>query len=448
MTKAGGPFETALTDDAPPGWRLTTLGEIGEYINGRGFKKSEWAEKGLPIIRIQNLTGTGKEQNFYDGEIDERHVVNPGDLLISWAATLGAYFWAGPRAALNQHIFKVRSFVDKRFHYYLMQHILGDLYRQTHGSGMVHITKSKFDSTPIVVPETEDQQNRIVAEIEKQFSRVDEAITNLKRAKANLKRYKAAVLKAAIEGRLVETEAALARREGRSYETGEQLVQSILESRRSLWQGKSRYKEPTAPDTANLPELPEGWTWATIGQATECLDSMRVPVNKKERLNRVGDVPYYGANGRVGYIDTYIFDEPLVLVVEDETFTGREIPFSYKITGKSWVNNHAHVLRPTGMVNLDYLNDALSYYPFTALTTGTTGRKKLTQLALVTAPLRIPPLLEQQRIVIEVERRLSITHATEAQVDVNLQRAERQRQAILMRAFNPSTAGNMVADNI
>ncbi len=81
-----------------------------------------------------------------------------------------------------------------------------------------------------------EQQKRIVAEIEKQFSRLDEAVTNLKRVKANLKRYKAAVLKAAVEGRLVETEAELARREGRNYETGEQLLQRILEERRQQWE--------------------------------------------------------------------------------------------------------------------------------------------------------------------------------------------------------------------
>ncbi len=114
-----------------------------------------------------------------------------------------------------------------------------------------------------------DQQKRIVAEIEKQFSRLDEAVANLNRVKANLKRYKAAVLKAAVEGRLVATEAEFARREGRSYETGEQLLQRILETRRSQWQGKGKYKEPAAPDTTDLPELPEGWVWATAEQLTD-----------------------------------------------------------------------------------------------------------------------------------------------------------------------------------
>src|SRR3569833_194766 len=111
-----------------------------------------------------------------------------------------------------------------------------------------------------------DQQKRIVAEIEKQFTRLDEAVANLKRVKSNLKRYKAAVLKAAVEGRLVETEAERARREGRCYETGEQLLQRILEDSRSQWNGKGKYKEPAAPEPRELPEMPEGWVWATLEQ--------------------------------------------------------------------------------------------------------------------------------------------------------------------------------------
>ena len=140
--------------ELPPGWAIATLGEIGEYLNGRGFKKSEWRESGRPIIRIQNLTGSGNHVNYFDGEPEERYTARRGDLLVSWAATLGVFVWDGPEAVVNQHIFKVRSHVDRSFHRYLLLWVLNDLRRQTHGSGMVHITKSRFEETPVPLPPT------------------------------------------------------------------------------------------------------------------------------------------------------------------------------------------------------------------------------------------------------------------------------------------------------
>ena len=114
--------------------------------------------------------------------------------------------------------------------------------------------------------------SEIVAELEKQFSRLDEAVANLQRVKANLKRYKASVLKAAVEGRLVETEASLAHREGRTYETGEQLLQRILNERRGKWAGKGKYKEATpSVDTEGL-HVPEGWV---VGSAEQVCSSVR-----------------------------------------------------------------------------------------------------------------------------------------------------------------------------
>ena len=109
------------------------------------------------------------------------------------------------------------------------------------------------------------EQRRIVAEIEKQFTRLEAGVAALRRVQANLKRYRAAVLKAACEGRLVPTEAELAKTGNRKtkFETGEDLLARILTERRKNWHGRGKYKEPAAPDTANLPKLPESWAWAS-----------------------------------------------------------------------------------------------------------------------------------------------------------------------------------------
>ena len=174
--------------ELPEGWTETTLGSLGRYLNGRAFKKSEWADTGRPIIRIQNLTGSNEAFNYFSGDVEERYIARPGDLLVSWAATLGAYFWNGPEAVVNQHIFKVESNIDVRFHKYLLDYKLGELMRETHGSGIVHITRGKFDSLPVSVPPIEEQR-RIVDTLERSLSQIDAglgAITKLTRRAAQL----------------------------------------------------------------------------------------------------------------------------------------------------------------------------------------------------------------------------------------------------------------------
>jgi type I restriction enzyme S subunit len=183
--------------ELPRGWASTTLGEIGNYVNGRGFRKHEWGESGRPIIRIQNLTGTGSHFNYYSGEADESYIARRGDLLISWAATLGAYVWNGPAAVVNQHIFKVESFIDPRFHRYLVTSVLEHLQRQAHGSGMVHVTRKVFDETPVALPPLSEQP-RIVAAIEEHLSRLDHARALIDAAAQRARRMKLLILNAAL----------------------------------------------------------------------------------------------------------------------------------------------------------------------------------------------------------------------------------------------------------
>ncbi len=163
----------------PESWKSSTLGELGRYLNGRAFKKSEWRDRGRPIIRIQNLTGSGESFNYFEGDIEDRYVARPGDLLVSWAATLGAFIWSGPEAVVNQHIFKVESNIDVRFHKYLLDFKLEELMRHTHGSGMVHITRGKFDSLPVSIPHSNEEQRRIVEILEDHLSRLDAAMANV-----------------------------------------------------------------------------------------------------------------------------------------------------------------------------------------------------------------------------------------------------------------------------
>ena len=138
----------------------------------------------------------------------------------------------------------------------------------------LNLTHDRFLHLPVPVPAL-DAQREIIEHIEKQFTRLDAGVAALKRVQAHLKRCRTAVLKAACEGRLVPTEADIARREGRSCETGAQLLERILQARRDAWAKqapngrKKKYVEPKPPDTAGLPDLPEGWVWASAEQLSD-----------------------------------------------------------------------------------------------------------------------------------------------------------------------------------
>ena len=140
---------------------MARLGDIATYINGYAFKPEDWSDSGLPIIRIQDLTGNTYQANRYNGEYASKYEVNAGDVLISWSASLGVYVWTGEKALLNQHIFKVafdKAEVDKSFFVYQVQNILESAASEAHGATMKHLTKPVFDSLPFYLPTMEKQR--------------------------------------------------------------------------------------------------------------------------------------------------------------------------------------------------------------------------------------------------------------------------------------------------
>ena len=136
------------------------LGEIATYINGYAFKPEDRGDEGLPIIRIQDLTGNAYDLGFYDGDYPERIEINDGDVLISWSASLGVYVWNRGKALLNQHIFKVvfdKIPVNKEYFVYAVQYKIKEMEAKTHGATMKHIVKKDFDNTRIPFPSLDRQ---------------------------------------------------------------------------------------------------------------------------------------------------------------------------------------------------------------------------------------------------------------------------------------------------
>lgn len=378
-----------------------------------------------------------------------------GTLLMAlYGATVGKLGILTRPAATNQAVCAIFAppDLDTKFLFWFLRFKRSELIAQAVGGAQPNISQGIVRDLKIPLLPL-DQQKRIVAEIEKQLSRLDEAVANLKRVKANLKRYKAAVLKAAVEGLLVETEAERARREGRSYETGAQLLQRILETRRNQWQGKGKYKEPAAPDTSDLPELPEGWAYATAEQLTDENRAITygviklgepvedgVPVLRSSDVRQLridlDDVKRISPEIAGNYRRTFLKGGEVVMTVRG-TLGGIAI-----VPPQCSGFNVSREVAMLALVEPAMAQPAALFIASSPLENWLMRRTKgiaytgINIETLKALPIPVPPIDEQQRIVAEVDRRLSLIRETEDQVDANLQRAERLRQSVLSKAFS------------
>jgi type I restriction enzyme S subunit len=339
------------------------------------------------------------------------------------------------------------------------------------GIALQNVNAKKLAAISVPVAPFQEQR-KIVGEIEKQFTRLDAAVEALKRVKANLKRYRASVLKAACEGRLVPTEAELARREGRPYEPASELLKRILAERRSHWEAdqlakfraagkepndekwKAKYKEPPALDTTALPPLPEGWNWATVEEVSSIVqygssaktiieDSQGVPVL------RMGNIL---SDGRLDlsvlkYLPTTHHEFPDLLLRSGDILFNRTN--SAELVGKSAVyfgtpdpcSFASYLIRVRAITGSNpvymtaCLNSSLGREWIKSVVSQQVGQANVNGTKLQAFVFPLAPSKEQDRIVAEIERRFSVIDELELQLDANLKRAERLRQAILKCAF-------------
>ena len=133
----------------PETWGISKLKYIGKYINGYAFKPSDWSDTGRKIIRIQDLTGSYDNPNYYDGDIDSKYVIKNGDILVSWAATLDAFIWHKDEGLLNQHIFKAipdKKIIDYNFFFWMIKIAMENMNNDNkHGIFMQHVTLDVFN---------------------------------------------------------------------------------------------------------------------------------------------------------------------------------------------------------------------------------------------------------------------------------------------------------------
>lgn len=451
-----------MSAHSPTSWTVVRLGDLTTAIQYGYTESAKQEEVGPRFLRITDIQDDAVDWQrvpfcVIDDKEKEKYLLREGDLVFArTGATVGKSFLI--RGSIPESVFasylirvRLRPDIDPKYVSYFFRS--SDYWRQISesqaGIGQPNVNGKKLAQIEIPVAPL-GQQKRIVAEIEKQFSRLDEAVANLKRVKANLKRYKAAVLKAAVEGRLVETEAERARREGRSYETGEQLLQRILETRRSQWKGKGKYKEPAAPDTTDLPELPEGWLWVS---AEQVCGSVRDGTHDTPAYVDIG-VPLITSKNLTDHgID---FENAKFISEQDHAEISRRSrvesgdvlfamigtvgnPCEIKTDARFSIKNVGLFKRNPEALNSAYLchwlDSPLLNKWLEPRLKGTT--QKFAPLGLLREiPVPYLSLSEQDRIVAEVDRRLSLVREVESQVDASLVRSERLRQSILAHAFS------------
>lgn len=174
------------------GWEPRSLLALADYINGYAFKPDDWGKEGLPIIRIEQLKNPDGPADYYAGQLPSAVVIDDGDLIFSWSASLFLRIWTHGRAALNQHLFKVieREGVDRLFLKAFIEFYLPDLTKASHGSTMQHITRKELERFAAPFPTYEHEQAKI-AEV---LSTVDRAIEKTEALIAKQQRIKTGLM--------------------------------------------------------------------------------------------------------------------------------------------------------------------------------------------------------------------------------------------------------------
>jgi type I restriction enzyme, S subunit len=453
---------TGKTKPLPANWRTTTIGSVCSKPQ-YGWTTSAADSGDVKLLRTTDITRVPLDWSTVPycrespAEI-EKYLLADGDIVVSRAGSVGVScrVIAPERAVFASYLIRFRpnDDVDGKYLNYVLQSpaYWAQVRGSTAGIAIPNVNASKlsafeFPLPPVVI------QRRIVAEIEKQFTRLDSGISALRRMQANLKHYRAAVLKAACEGRLVPTEAELARREARGYEPATTLLTRILNERRAEYAASKRERSFTKDDARQLEALPEGWTWAGMRQVGEVqLGRQRAPQHHKgdymrpylrvanvfearidlRDVNAMNFTPEEFRKYRLVYGD--------ILLNEGQTpeLVGRPAMFRDEIPDCCYQKTLIRFRAYSGLLPSFALTVFRSYMHngrFTRAASITTNIAHLTAEKFVDIEFPLPPFAEQMRIVAEVERRLSVVEELEATISANLQRAGRLRQSILQKAF-------------
>lgn len=470
------------TDALPKGWEWATICQIGKVVTGSTPSKSvaEYFGGIVPFFKPTDLNAGYNVRVSADtlsesGAMHARLFPSDTVLVTCIGATIGKTGIAREVGACNQQINAILTSSETtlpEWCYWAICSTIGQsqILDSASATTLPILNKSKFEQIRLPLAPLAEQR-RIVAKIEELFAELDAGVSALKRVRANLKRYRASVLKAAVEGRLT----ADWRAAHPVTEPASALLARILTERRHKWEsdqqtkfatsGKSppknwqaKYAEPSPPDTTALPKLPNGWTWASVEQVgTVQLGRQRSPQHHNGQHMRpylrvanvfedridIDDV--MEMNFTPTEFEIYKLSHGDILLNEGQSMelVGRPAIYRNEVPGACFTNTLVR-FRPFNGLDAEYAMKVFLAYlkngRFQKIATITVNIAHLGAGRFAELEFPLPPLTEQEQIVAEVESRLSVAAAVEKQIEANLTRAARLRQAILKRAF----AGKLV----
>jgi type I restriction enzyme S subunit len=386
-----------------PSWCRVFIDEIADVQNGFAFKSSLFTkDRGMPLIRIRDV-GNQSTDEFYNGHYEQEHLVQKGEILIGMDGDFKCATWNGPDGLLNQRVcrivFKKNNFFSRKFMVHLLQPYLNAINAETSSVTVKHLSSNTIKEIPLPLPPFREQQ-RIVAKIEELFSELDEGVESLKTAQQQLKVYRQAVLNSAIAGDTSIT------------------IEDIVERLDQGWSPKC-HNEPSGDH--------QQWgvikTTAIQAGYFQEMENKRLPENLKPRAQhelRKGDllITRAGPRVRVGICCLVKKIRPHLLNC-DKVY---RIRVNYKVA----IPEYIEIL----------LNSPKYSREIEKMKTGISDSGvNLTQKGLLKIVISIPSIEEQNRIVAEIETRLSVADKLEETITQSLQQAEALRQSILKKAF-------------
>jgi|GEM_PF-139549 len=477
--------------ELPEGWSWAPVAELGTQSEqsvltgpfGSTLGRSDFVTEGVPLLTIGCLTQTGVQLDkaFYitpekASQLD-RYKVKHGDVLFSRSASVGRAGFVTSELAgsvINYHLMRLRlsgSIIDPRMFIYFVRgsQVVRDYLREVnHGATRDGINTTGLLGMPVAIPPANEQQ-RICDKIDEFLSDLDAGVAALKRVQANLKRYRASVLKAAVEGKLTEAW----RAENNPQETGQQLLDRILQERRLQWEtdqlaayeanGKqppkdwqAKYKEPDLTDELGLPGLPGSWCWTSL-DAVGILDRGRSRHRPRNAKHLYGGPYPFVQTGDIRKANTFLHEH-------SQTYSDAGLEQSRMWPEGTLCITIAANIAETAILGFDGCfpdsvvgmlpaskDTSIRYVEFYIRTlqerleklAPATAQKNLNLETLRQVPICVPPIGEQRAIVESVDEFLSMADAADEAVRRGLLRAGRLRQSILKSAFE----GKLVAQD-